>query len=91
MSDVAMPTHHALQLGADRANPFRLAVFREREVVCQRDEPGCTAPRTPHPTVVVCAFHARYFASASLRNVNPPRHADNAASSQGPLRLRTEN
>jgi hypothetical protein len=70
MSDVAMPAHDALQLGADRANPLRLPVFRSREVDCQRDEPDRAAPSTPHLSVVVRAFHARYFASASVWHVN---------------------
>lgn len=72
MSDVAMPAYDALQLGADRANPLRSPVFRLRESDCQRDQPGCAAPSTPHLTVVVRAFHARYFASARPWHVNPP-------------------
>lgn len=71
MSDVAMPAHDALQLGADWADPLRLPVFRSLEMDCQRDEPGCAAPSTPHLTVVVRACHARYFARASLGHVNP--------------------
>jgi hypothetical protein len=72
MSDVAIPARDALQLGADRADPLRSPVFRLQEMDCQRDEPGCAAPSTPHLTVVVRAFHARYFASARFWYVNPP-------------------
>lgn len=71
MSDVAMPAHDALQLGADRPDPLRLPIFRSRELDRQRDEPGRAAPSAPHLAIVVRAFHARYFASASVWHVNP--------------------
>src|SRR4029077_5708721 len=75
-SEVAMPAHDALQLGADRANPLRSPVFRLREMDRQWDEPGCAASSTPHLTLVVRACHARYFASARLWHVNPRQPAD---------------
>jgi hypothetical protein len=84
MSDVAMPAHDALQVGADWADPLRSPVFGLRGMDCQRDEPGCAAPSTSHLTVVVRAFHARYFASARLRHVNPANPLMDAPLFQSP-------